>query len=49
MQDTFKLLQGASMNELSDIMSEPGVFNLNGEELAEKLKNNIVSAINPNP
>jgi hypothetical protein len=48
-QDTFKLLQGASMNELSDIMSEPGVFDLNGEELAEKLKNNIVSAINPNP
>ena len=37
------------MNELSDIMSEPGVFDLNGEELAEKLKNNIVSAINPNP
>ena len=49
MQDTFRLLQGASMNELSDIMSEPGVFDLNGEELAEKLKNNIVGAINPNP
>tara|TARA_R110002050_G_scaffold251802_3_gene390103 strand:+ start:1770 stop:5219 length:3450 start_codon:yes stop_codon:yes gene_type:complete len=49
MQDTFQLLQGASMSQLSDIMSEPGVFNLNGEELAEKLKNNIVSAINPNP
>ena len=49
MQDTFQLLQGASMSQLSDIMSEPGVFNLNGEELAEKLKNNIISAINPNP
>ncbi len=49
MQDTFQLLQGASMSQLSDIMSEPGVFNLNGEELAEKLKNNIIGAINPNP
>ena len=49
MQDTFKLLQGASMSELSAIMSDPGALNLNGEELAEKLKNNIVSAINPNP
>tara|TARA_R110000851_G_scaffold149860_2_gene290572 strand:+ start:4397 stop:7972 length:3576 start_codon:yes stop_codon:yes gene_type:complete len=49
MQDTMKLLQGASMSELSDIMSEPGVFNLSGEELAEKLKSNIVSSINPNP
>ena len=49
MQDTFQLLQGASMSQLSDIMSEPGVFDLNGEELAEKLKNNIIGAINPNP
>ena len=49
MQDTMKLLQGASMNELSDIMSEPGVFNLSGEELAEKLKSNIIGSINPNP
>jgi hypothetical protein len=49
MQDTFQLLQGASMSQLSDIMSEPGVFNLNGEELAEKLKNNIVSTLDPNP
>ena len=48
-QDTMKLIQGASMNELSDIMSEPGVFNLSGEELAEKLKSNIVSSLNPNP
>ena len=47
--DTMNLLQGASMTELSDIMSEPGVFNLNGEELAEKLKNNIISSIDPNP
>ena len=49
MQDTFKLLQGASTSQLNDIMSAPGVFDLNGEELAEKLKNNIVSSINPNP
>ena len=49
MQDTFQLLQGASMSQLSDIMSEPGVFDLNGEELAEKLKNNIINAVNPNP
>jgi len=49
MQDTMKLLQGANMNELSDIMSEPGVFNLSGEELAEKLKSNIIGSINPNP
>jgi len=48
-QDTFKLLQGASMSELSSIMSEPGALNLNGEELAEKLKNNIVSTLDPNP
>jgi len=37
------------MSELSSIMSEPGALNLNGEELAEKLKNNIIGAINPNP
>ena len=37
------------MSQLSDIMSEPGVFDLNGEELAEKLKNNIINAVNPNP
>ena len=49
MQDTFKLLQGASSSQLNDIMSSPGVFDLNGEELAEKLKNNIISAIDPNP
>ena len=49
MQDTFKLLQGASTSQLNDIMSAPGVFDLNGEELAEKLKSNIVSSINPNP
>tara|TARA_B110000483_G_scaffold166652_1_gene197172 strand:- start:275 stop:715 length:441 start_codon:yes stop_codon:yes gene_type:complete len=30
-------------------MSSPGVFDLNGEELAEKLKSNIINAINPNP
>ena len=49
MQDTFKLLQGASTSQLNDIMSSPGVFDLNGEELAEKLKSNIVSSIDPNP
>ena len=49
MQDTFKLLQGASTSQLNDIMSSPGVFDLNGEELAEKLKSNIINAINPNP
>lgn len=49
MQDTFKLLQGASMSELSAIMSDPGALNLNGEELAEKLKNNILGSIDPNP
>ena len=47
--DTMNMLQGASMTELSDIMSEPGVFNLSGEELAEKLKSNIISSIDPNP
>ena len=49
MQDTMRLLQGTSMSELSSIMSEPGALNLNGEELAEKLKNNIIGSINPNP
>ena len=30
-------------------MSDPGALNLNGEELAEKLKNNILGSIDPNP
>ena len=30
-------------------MSSPGVFNLNPEELSEKLKNNILNSIDPNP
>jgi len=49
MKDTFNLLQGATTSQLNDIMSSPGVFNLNPEELSEKLKNNILNSIDPNP
>ena len=49
MKDTFNLLQGATTAQLNDIMSSPGVFNLNPEELSEKLKNNILNSIDPNP
>ena len=47
--DTLGVLSRLGPTQLSQILSEPGVNDLNENELAEKLKQSVLSEIDPNP
>ena len=47
--DTLGVLSRLGPTQLSQILSEPGVNDLNEDELAAKLKQSILSEIDPNP
>jgi hypothetical protein len=49
LQDTFSTLTKLSPSQLSKVLSQPGLENLNEEELVTKLKTQILSEIDPNP
>jgi hypothetical protein len=47
--DTFSTLNKLSPSQLSKVLSQPGIENLNEEELITKLKSQILSELDPNP
>lgn len=47
--DTLGVLSRLGPSQLSQILSEPGMEDLNEDELASKLKQSILSEIDPNP
>jgi len=48
-QNSYNILSGASSNQISSILSQPGVENLSEAELIATLKESILSEIDPNP
>ncbi len=48
-QNTYSVLSGASSNQISQVLSQPGVENLSEEELVATLKESILSEMDPNP
>ena len=48
-QNTYSVLNGASSDSLSSVLSQPGVENLSEEELISTIKESILSEIDPNP
>jgi hypothetical protein len=47
--NTYSVLSGASSNQLSQILSQPGVEELSEDELIANLKESILSEMDPNP